>query len=277
MSLESNLNYQQPPANISMKPENDLFVDEDDGSVSDTASTSEFQEALEEEEDPIIDSIPLVMNQVPAANQSIHLLQYPGKPKSHHSEVSKVSVKPGSNYVEVRVPLETKKFYDESKAEEWGTRVADHGLQGVFNKSEGGLYVAKIITDSDNTRKILLVPVDSTAQLRPSFKYLDDVDNARLGNSRKQEVADTKPSSVHILQSSAKSTGVVNSDGVPNNALGEALKHIKKFEDEDWQQLNWRDIEDSKSKELRQHLSAVDGVKLSTTTTMDEYIHDLTQ
>lgn len=260
-----------------MKPENDLFVDEEDGSVSDTASTSEFQEALEEEEDPVIDSIPLIVNSISQPNQSLHVLQYPGKPKSQNSEILKVSVKPQSNYVEMRIPLETKKFYDESKTEEWGSRVADHGLQGVLNKSDGGLYVARIVTDKDNSRKIHLIPVDSTAQLRPSFKYLDDLDAARLGNTRKQENSDTKPSNVHILQSSAKSSGGANGDGVTNNALGEALKHIKNFEDEDWQRINWRDVDDSRTKELREELNSADGIQLSTATTMDQYIQDLTQ
>lgn len=65
------------PSTTTIKEEND----EDESSPS----LEYVQAALEEndDDDPIIESIPLVMNQVPSpATQSLHLLQYPGRPKN---------------------------------------------------------------------------------------------------------------------------------------------------------------------------------------------------
>lgn len=284
-----------------VKPEkNALFVADEEETNSDTASPANFHEAYEhqpsvtyededsdeedendnEDHDPIIKSIPLILNNLPNRNrQSLHVMQYLNRPKARpfSHDVLNASVKKESNYIEVKVPLNTDKFYDHSKQQEWGTKVEDHGLQGVLNKSEGGLYVAKVVKHQGDT-KIVLLPVDSTTQLRPSFKYLDDLDTAASAQRRSEAASDSKPTSVQILQTSAKANPNVNSEGVAHNALGEALKHIRKFDEEEWSSLNWRSTDDSSTQELKKLLlEDIDHQVLSTNTTMDQYIDELTK
>mmetsp|Transcript_6896 Transcript_6896/g.8759 ORF Transcript_6896/g.8759 Transcript_6896/m.8759 type:complete len:276 (-) Transcript_6896:71-898(-) len=266
---------------------NALFVEEDDqmNIDSDSDSPVQFHEAYEEQpydDDPIVESIPLIMNELPdRSKQSLHILQYMGRPKARNfsNEYPAVSVKEESNYLEVRVPLDTQKFYDESRTEEWGTEVREHSLQGVLNKTNGGLYTGQLLKDDDGNKKIVLIPVDSTAQLRPSFKYLDDLEASKLAQRRADVLENQKPSNIQILQTSAKSNAHANSgDGFANHTLGESLKHVKKFTEEEWSSLQWVGAESNKTQEYKDHLNhGADGIELATETNMTDYIDVLTQ
>lgn len=263
-----------------------LFVEEDElmNVESESDSPVHFHEAFEEQpadDDPIIDSIPLVLNGLPdRTSQSLHILQYSGRPKARNfsTEQLRASVKEESNYVEVKVPLDIQKFYDETRTEEWGTQVTEHSLQGVFNRTEGGLYAGQLIQEGEN-RKIVLLPVDSTTQLRPSFTYLDELEASKLAQ-RKADLVDTqKPGNVQILQTSAKSNAQANTgDGFANHALGESLKSVKKFTEEEWSSVQWVGSDNVTTKEYKEHLChGADGIKLTTDTTMSEYIDALTE
>lgn len=262
---------------MSKNDENGLFVGDDEDMDSETASVSLQEETNGDlEDDPIIESIPIVLNTLPQnATQSLHILQFPGRPKTRpfSHDLLRAAVKPELQYVEVRVPLDTNKFYDEARSEEWGVRVEEHALQGVLNKTDGVLYAGKILADGDS-KKIVLVPIDSTTQLKPSFKYLDDIETQRL-NQRKLDNGDHKPGNVQILQTSAKSTQI--SEGAAA-ALGESLRHMKRLEEEDWRNLNWRTSDDTGTADLKRDLAnGADGVVLQTETTMADYIALLAQ
>lgn len=265
-----------------------LFVEEDDhiNVDSDSDSPVQFHEAYEEQpsvDDPIVESIPLIMNGLPdRSRQSLHILQYTGRPKARDfsNEYPTVSVKEESNYLEVKVPLDTQKFYDESKTEEWGTEVTEHSLQGVLNKTKGGLYAGQLVKDDDDDkRKFVLIPVDSTAQLRPSFNYLDELEASKLAQRRADNFETQKPSNIQILQTSAKSNSQANSgDGFANHTLGESLKHVKKFTEEEWSSFQWVGSENKKTQEYKEHLNhGADGIELATETDMSAYIDALTQ
>lgn len=269
-----------------------LFVDDDEimedagnqpevqsGLLSQTASGFELDESENgEEDDPIVESIPVIMNDIPDLNQHVYVLQYPGRPKSSPVEEERISasIKPESRYLEVKVPIVTEKFYDENRAEEWGVQVTEHSLQGVLDKTRGGLYVGKI-RQIDGQRQVVLVPVDRSAQLRPSFKYVDDAETART-NQRKADMGDhiPKQTSSHVLQTSAR-TGI-QPDGFSTTMLGESLKHIRQFEDEEWSHLQYHGPNDAPSAELNQHLIGdADAQPLSTTTQLSDYILQLTR
>lgn len=264
-----------------------LFVEEDDhiNVDSDSDSPVQFHEAYEEQpsvDDPIVESIPLIMNGLPdRSRQSLHILQYTGRPKARDfsNEHPIVSVKEESNYVEVKVPLDTEKFYDGSRTEEWGTEVTEHSLQGVLNKTNRGLYAGQLLKDDDDKKKFVLIPVDSTAQLRPSFKYLDELEASKLAQRRADNFESQKPNNIQILQTSAKSNSQANSgDGFANHTLGESLKHVKRFTEEEWSSLQWVGSENKKTQEYKEHLNhGADGIELATETNMSEYIDALTQ
>lgn len=265
----------------------DLFVaDEDEEMVesyTDTSMAEEYVVGEEEEEekeeemvedDPIMESIPLVISQGPRIDQgsSIHLLQYMGKMKdTENTKPSEVMVKPESQFILVKYPLRVDQFYDESRAEQWGLQVKHHEHNGGLNNTGDGLYAAKLVKDDENNQKrFVLVPIDTTSQLRPSFQYLDDLENQKL-LQRKESVDTTQTSSVHILQSSAKSNAKSNPEGITNPALGESLKHVKQFEQEPWVPISW---EKADSFNLKPFLTTK-GPELITDDSMDTYLENL--
>lgn len=272
-----------------MATEDNLFVDpEADSDVSNTdvemAGEMELQyESSDEEimeqrdEDPVVESIPLVMNTVPdRVKNSIHLLQYQGKSNKSPFPLKhlEAGVKPESNFVQVSVPLDTSKFYDESKVEEWG-HIEEHKHTGVLNKTNGGIYAAKCIV-RDGQKKIILIPIDSSAQLRPTFKYMDDAENQKLQQRKEFNEPKQTQSNVHILQSTAKANSkATTNDPLSNAALGESLRHVRKFEQEEWTKVNWD--ETNENNVLFDKLDTTESIKLHTKTTMDNYLDVLTK
>ncbi|KAF3987597.1 hypothetical protein FT663_03742 [Candidozyma haemuli var. vulneris] len=236
----------------------DLFVAEDED-ISESPAPEEYQDTnegvMEEEEDddPVISTMPIVHGSLPhRSSQSLHVLQYTSRPKSRPFDQERLrsSIKVGSKVLEMKVPMDTSKFYDEGRAEELGTRVATSNLQGVLTGTDGGLYVGQIV-EKDGNLQMVLLPVDSTAQLKPSFKYIDDLETTRTTQS-KQEVSTsdpTKQSAVHVLQTAAKASNQLSSEGT-FGGLGSCLKHIKKFDEEPWTTLSWRTTADPSTQEM---------------------------
>lgn len=268
---------------MSKEPENTLFVDADgdadqvesetdvnmdiSAEESDSASDSE-----DTEDDPIIDSVPIYLNNT-SAQQNIHLLQYMSKPRKHPAPLVHLgaSLKPESNFLRVKLPLDTSKFYDEAKKEEWGVKVTDHDHSGVMNKTNGGIYAASFI-NNENGRKVVMVPVQSTTQLRPSFKYLDDLENQKL--QQRREPIEQKPNqNVHILQSSAKAAKPVSNDPLANSSLGESLRHVRRFEQEPWHNLEF----DAHAQDIKNNILTTNDKVLESTDTMAQYIDKLTK
>lgn len=268
-----------------------LFVDDDEAMEdavltepsrlsSQTASGFALQNSDEddeiEDEDPIVETIPLIMNDISGPNQHLYVLLYPGKPKSSFAGEPELAtaLKPKSKYLEVKVPLATDKFYDENRAEEWGVQVTEQALQGVLDRPRGGLCVGKIRV-VDGQRQVVIIPVNGTTQLRPSFKYVDAAETAR-NNQRKVDMDFLpKQTSSHVLQTSARSGP--QPDGFAGTLVGESLKHIRQFEEEEWGQLHYHGPQEATSASLAQQLIGdADSLPLSTTTDMAGYIHQLT-
>ena len=79
--------------------------------------------------------------------------------------------------------------------------------------------------------------MDSTVQLKPSFKYIDDLEAQSIQQRRQQESTNEKPANVQILQSAAKHS---TQSGEFLHSLGDSLKLVKHFEEEEWQNLIWK-------------------------------------
>uniref|UniRef100_A0A0L0P500 DNA-directed RNA polymerase III subunit RPC5 n=1 Tax=Candidozyma auris TaxID=498019 RepID=A0A0L0P500_CANAR len=256
----------------------DLFVAEDED-VSESPALDEYQDTNdvpmdEEEDDPVILTMPILHGSLPhRSSQSLHVLQYANRPKSRpfDQEPLKSSIKMGTKVLEVKVPMDTNKFYDEGRAEELGSRVTTSNLNGVLTGTDGGLYVGHII-ERDGDLQMVLVPVDSTAQLKPLFKYIDDLESARTAHTR-QEVNTLEPAkqnAVHVLQTAAKASNQLLSEGHVGG-LGSCLKHVKKFDEEPWNRLSWRCTDDSSAQRLLEHLKAPSREVIETSTTFDEF------
>lgn len=269
-----------------------LFINEEDDMTPEPykPSTSTIREEEEEvqvkqefpdekmvdpdEDDPIVESIPLLINTVPErAKQSLHVLQYAGRPKSRPNRAGNchASIKPESQYLQVKVPLDTEKFFNVDKIQEWGEQIVEQTILGVLDGSyEVGNYAAKIINDSDG-RRVVLIPVDSTVQLKPSFKYIDDLEAQSIQQRRQQESTNEKPANVQILQSAAKHS---TQSGEFLHSLGDSLKLVKHFEEEEWQNLIWKRGDDDVTKSIKIGLDhhTDTNIELKTNTSYDEYI-----
>ncbi|KAI5950133.1 hypothetical protein KGF54_005281 [Candida jiufengensis] len=239
----------------------------------------EQKEEQEEEDDPIIESIPLVVNQMPNnKNQSLHLFQYPGRPKTRPLKNQQILslIKPQSQYLELKLPLNPTKFFDATKIEEWGENINLQSISGVLDPLTSGNYAGKIIDDPILGRKIILIPINSSVQLRPTFKYIDDVDKENLQQQRKNmNIDEGEKPSVQILQTAAKHS-TNNQDGY-SHSLGDSLKSIKKFDEEEWKFLSFKsNSEDQQITNLKNQLiNDADGIILESQTTYDEYIDHL--
>lgn len=257
-----------------MEKEN-LFVAEDE-EMSDSPSSEQYQDTVEApEDDPVIRSIPLIHSQLPDRNtQTLHVLQFAGRPhtRAFSSDHLKALVKRESKVVELKVPMDTQKFYDETRTEELGQRVEHVSLRGVLCDTNGGLYVGNVV-EKDGQAQIMLIPLDSTAQLKALFKYIDDIDTARTAQVRQESVAEAgRPSAVHVLQTASKPSAQLALDGQSAGGFGSCLKHVKKFNEEEWTALSWRNGEDSANAKLKQQLDGVLTEPVSTKTLLDEFL-----
>lgn len=258
-----------------MEKEN-LFVAEDDD-MSDSPAIEQYEDTNDnpfEDDDPILQSIPIVHGTLPhRLSQSIHVLQYTGRSKARPFSLDqlKASVKSQSKVMELSVPMDTLKFYDEARTDQLGTRVEMLSLQGVLTTTDGRLYIGQVV-EKDGPR-IVLFPVDSTAQLRPLFRYIDDLDSARTAQIRQDaSTADpSKQNAVQVLQTASKASLQINSDGPRASGMGSCLKHVKKFNEEDWGSLSWRNVEDSSTVQLKEKLRNPNGKAVATTTLFDEF------
>ncbi|RCK65521.1 DNA-directed RNA polymerase III subunit RPC5 [Candida viswanathii] len=229
-----------------------------------------------DEDDPIVDSIPLYMNSVPErVKQSLHVLQYPGRPKTRPNRTPNchTSIKPNSKYLQIKIPTDTSQFFDVDKVEDWGEQIADQTVLGVLDSTEEvGNYIAKVIDDG-NHRRVVLIPVDSSVQLRSNFKYIDDLDAKKNQQRRQLEHSTEAPTNVQILQTAAKHS--INS-GEFLHALADSLKLVKRFDEEEWVNLTWKKGDDENSKALRKELiEGCDYYALESKTTYDEYIETI--
>ncbi|CAK9441942.1 uncharacterized protein LODBEIA_P57740 [Lodderomyces beijingensis] len=245
----------------------------------------EEQEENGNDDDPIVGSFPLIMNQVPSKDKhSLHVLQFPGRLKSrslNRQEHVRASIKPGSHYLDLKVPLDVDKFFNKDKVQDWGLGIEYQSLSGVLDPTESGIYAAKIVNDGTE-KKIVLIPVDSSAQLRTSFKYIDDIDKRELQSRKLQQQQQQQQqhqqqqedggdqSGVQILQTAAKRSQNQDSH---SHILGDSLKSVKKFEEEEWQHLAWKQSRDPAVEDLKESLkNGADYLKLETATTRDAFI-----
>lgn len=206
----------------------------------DSAAALNDINTADEEDDPIIHTIPIFHGSVSERqSQTLHTFQFPGRPHTRTFAGANLEalMKPTSKVVELKTPMDTLKFYDESRTQELGTRVDKVSLQGVLDSTNENLYVATIV-DHEGQDRVVLFPVDHTAQLRPLFKYIDDVEAARTAQLKSENVGAQKPSAVQVLQTASKSSQGGN-NGPLAHGEGLCLKHVKQFNEELWEALSW--------------------------------------
>ncbi|CCH42695.1 DNA-directed RNA polymerase III subunit [Wickerhamomyces ciferrii] len=259
---------------------NKLFVKEDEDdevgpSPSITSSSHSYSTYFNNEEDsqdlddPIIKEIPVILKQ-PNPDQRILLLQYPGRPTTrpfiNENRVWESREKINTDVIEVDVPIDTTRFYDSTKNDNWGI-VEKQTLRGVMNESDG--YYAASVQDGE----LILIPVKKVSQMRPAFNYIDKeaadkkelnrLENNGNGNNHNN-------SGVQVVQMSVKGSA----DNAPR--LGGALLARKNADEEEFVQVPWSDVNDEETVEVRNKvLTVYNKSELASNTTNDDYINML--
>lgn len=223
-------------------------------------------------DDPVIKEVPIILKST-QPSQRFLVLQYPGRPTARpfidQNRVIESREKISTNVIEVDVPIDTSKFYDSSKEENWGV-VNKQILRGVLTDSDG-YYVASV-----QNGELVLVPVNKCAQMRPAFNYIDK-DVANKLELERLEKANTNghgnggsSSGVQVVQMTVKGTN----DTAPR--LGGALLARKKADEEEFTHMNWNDLHDEDTTEVRNSVLTVENKnELKSNTTTEEYINML--
>lgn len=244
-----------------------LFVAEDEDVLDSPAMEQyedlntgfEFSDQNSVDDDPVILSIPIFHSGLPdRQSQSIHVLQFTGRPLSRpfSDTIPRVLMKSASRVIDFQHPMNTSKHYDETRCEDLGARVNKTSHQGVLTPSDGELYVGKI-TEKDELVRLVLVPLDGTAQLKPAFGYLDDMD-MRAAQSKKDEAQlhAAKSNAVQVLQTASRVSTQLTMDGHASSNTGSCLKLVRTFNEESWQALIWSSGTDSSTQRLKEALAS---------------------
>ncbi|ODV96314.1 hypothetical protein PACTADRAFT_49676, partial [Pachysolen tannophilus NRRL Y-2460] len=236
-----------------------LFVPEEENNVNhgrhkdhkDVGNVGVVENRYEDDDDDdeVLSEIPIYLND---RLKNLALLQYPNRSskrpfsKSHNTPILESRIKKESGILELDVPMNTAHFFDSQKAIKWG-ELNTQTLSGVCKKNSI-YYVGVLNKDKD---KITLTPIDTTVQMRPQLKHIDAeileqrALKANANRSNSDYFNDPKrKNDVKVVQMSVKSTMDVNP------SLGGALQAYKKAEDEQYDQMNWNDIDENVCKNL---------------------------
>lgn len=216
-----------------------LFVADEDGDVSMNGAERDEKKVFageEEEEDPVVQEIPINLTTGPCP---LHMLQFVNKPKKlsknmeEHPPVAGVRYKEESHVWELDIPLNTQVFYDKEKAKEVWDNVELQSLSGVAVESDMQQYVGVM-----KEGQLYLVPVEKVAQMRPYFNYIDVQQKARKDDDSKRAAGagSNNAKSNQVVTMSVKSSSEAN-----QNRLGGALLAHKVAEEEEPKDLEWKE------------------------------------
>lgn len=204
----------------------------------------------DEDDDPIVQEIPL---NITGKQENLHLFQYANKAKlvnhkpSEHPVIAAARYKSNSALWELDIPLDVQAFYNELKAEENWNGVKIQTLKGVGVETNG--QYAAFMSDG----QAYLIPIKTTTQLKPYFKYIDDVNVKRRQEESK---LNPTPSSqkAQVVTMSVKSVN----DAAQNRLAGSLLAH--KIADEElpvnftWAENTTNQFREAMVKESSEHI-----------------------
>ncbi|CAI4045150.1 hypothetical protein SKDZ_11G2310 [Saccharomyces kudriavzevii ZP591] len=247
---------------ISCAASNEQEDEEGKGEDSDDSDDGEREE--KEDDDPVIEELPL---NISGNDESLHVFQYANRPRlvgrkpAEHPFISAARYKPKSHLWEIETPLDEQAFYNKDKAEADWNGVNIQTLKGVGVENNG--QYAAFVKDM----QVYLVPVERIAQLKPYFKYIDDVNI-----TRKQEDAKRNPNpSSQRAQVVTMSVKSVN-DPSQNRLTGSLLAH-KVADEEANLELTW--AEDTFEQFKETVVKEAEGKTLIASEKQEDYIDNL--
>lgn len=184
----------------------------------------------EGDDDAVIQEIPL---NLAGQNEILHIFQYANKPKkigkraAEHPFITGARYKGTSSIWELDIPLDETAFFNKDKNEGEWKEANTQTLRGVGVGSEG--QYAGFVADG----QVYLIPVEKIAQLRPHFKYIDEVGQQRKQDDSKKNVTPANQKA-QVVTMSVRSVN----DAVQSRLAGSLLAH-KVEEEEEFVDLAW--------------------------------------
>lgn len=241
-------------------------------STASSGEDTEMQDAREDPSDDILADDPVVQEfSVVSTNnlgENIRLLQYPTRSvyrpfvEDQGRGVREARIKPKAGLIEVDIPIETRKFYDKEKGDNWD-QVNKQTFGGVLKQGQGR-YMVGVFKDGE----LHVSPIHSVAQLRPQFKYFDNQMAAEKDASRSLR-AETSghQKEARAVQMTAKSS----SDLAPK--FSGALAARKIADEEQYVKLDWFDRDSNESWDVSEKLISepTQKQKLYSSMTQEQY------
>jgi len=172
-------------------------------------------------------------------------------------------LKPKSGLIELDIPMETNRFYDEEKGEKWNK--VDRQTFGGVLKTGQGKYMVGVFKDDE----LHVSPIDSVAQLRPQFKYFDKHVLGEQEVAKSLKTDPSKPREARQIHMTAKSSG----DHAPR--FSGALEARRAADDEVFVKLDWFDKDSAESWEMGDKLVTSNKRMLQSELTLHEYTDKL--
>ncbi|KAF9918070.1 DNA-directed RNA polymerase III subunit RPC5 [Lobosporangium transversale] len=284
-----------PPTfeSASMDVDGDNY-DQDTDATMDTGSNKLPDFA--DEGDELVKEIPVYLSQRLA--KYLYLFQYPVRAAAftytRESSPSKARIKPISQLIELEIPLDTNASqYNRERGEELALGMNDKALRTALDEEpdddedkellDKQTLVSSLIPNATNylagvlrNDEMHLTPFHGAVQLRPSFKYLDKIDekhkqaNKKVSDEENKELLakqkveqDQKAKALQVQVRSATDSEARKASG-PNKA--------RLADEESWTKLDYFDIESLESEIIYDRMFASHVDDLECATSVNEYL-----
>ncbi|KAF9585507.1 DNA-directed RNA polymerase III subunit RPC5, partial [Lunasporangiospora selenospora] len=249
-----------------------------------------------DEGDELVKEIPVYLSQRLAKH--LYLFQYPVRasalPYTHECGPTKARIKPLSQLIELELPLDTAaSHYNRERGEELAMGMNDKPLRTALDEEpydddadkevlDKQTLISSLVPSATNylagvlrNDELHLTPLHGTVQLRPSFKYLDKIDekrkqaNKKVNDENKEILAKQKADQeqkAKALQVQIRSAA----DSEARKAMGPNRARLA--EDENWTKLDYFDSETVESEIIYDRMFASHVDDLECTTTIEDYL-----
>ncbi|KAF9179410.1 DNA-directed RNA polymerase III subunit RPC5 [Haplosporangium sp. Z 767] len=249
-----------------------------------------------DEGDELVKEIPVYLSRRLA--KYLYLFQYPVRaaalPYTQNSGPSKARIKPLSQLIELELPIDTSASqYNRERGEEMAMGMNDKALRTAFDQEpddeeekellDKQTLISSLIPNATNyfagvlrNDELHLTPLHGAVQLRPSFKYLDKIDekhkqaNKKVNDEENKELIakqkaelEQKAKAVQVQVRSAADSEARRNTG-PNRA--------KLAEEENWTKLEYFDADTYEADVIYDRMFASHVDDLECITTVEDYL-----
>ncbi|KAF9381126.1 hypothetical protein CPB97_007941 [Podila verticillata] len=283
-----------PPAESPLEPMDQDFYHEDQDTPMEEEGEKEPDYA--DEGDELVKEIPVFLSQRLAKH--LYLFQYPVRaaalPYTQESGPSKARIKPLSQLIELELPVDTSASqYNRERGEELALGMNDKPLRTVFDEDldddaqkellDKQILVSSLIPNATNylagvlrNDEMHLTPFLGTVQLRPSFKYLDKIDEKHKQATKKvsdeenkEQIAKQKAES----EQKAKALQVQVRSAADSEARSRSGPNRARLaEEENWTKLDYFDADSYEADVIYDRMFASHIDELECATTVGDYL-----